>query len=209
TPVAVIQSSLDNLEQPGLNAIEQQTYVGRARDGLTRLASILTAMSEASRVEESLRSANPQSFDLVALLQDVSAAYQGAYSQHTIKLNCTESAATLFGSPELLVQALDKLVENAASFSNTGDTIVIGLDREPQTWLLSVSNRGPLLPADLKEHLFEPMVSLRTGNRPEEMHLGLGLHVVRLVAESFGGYGRAEDLEDGSGVRFTIVMPDV
>ena len=209
TPLAVIQSSLDNLEQPGLAATEQQTYVARARDGLTRLAGILTAMSEATRVEESLRSNNPQSFDLVALLQDVSAAYQGAYSQHTIQLACAEPTATLKGSPELLVQALDKLVENAVSFSNPGDTVVLKLNREQQHWLLSVSNRGPLLPAELKEHLFEPMVSLRARNHPEEVHMGLGLHVVRLVAESFGGYGRAEDLEDGSGVRFTIVLPNI
>lgn len=207
TPVAVIQSSLDNLEQPDLAITEQQTYIARARDGLTRLAGILTAMSEASRVEESLRNSNPQSFDLVALLKDVSAAYQDAYSAHTIRLACSEPAAPLLGSPELLVQALDKLIDNAVSFSSPGDTVVIGLDREPLHWHLWVSNRGPLLPADLKDHLFEPMVSLRENKQADEMHLGLGLHVVRLVAESFGGYGRAENLEDGSGVRFTMVLP--
>lgn len=207
TPVAVIQSSLDNLEQADLSAEEHTTYVNRARDGLARLAGILTSMSEASRVEESLYSSKPHPVDLVPLLKEVSAAYADAYNTHKLYLECPVESALIKGSPDLLVQALDKLVDNAASFSPPGDTIVIGLADQQGQWQLSVSNRGPQLPKDMQDRLFEPMVSLRNADSGSRTHLGLGLHVVRIIAEYFKGQVKASNLPDGSGVRFTLSFP--
>ena len=207
TPVAVIQSSLDNLEQPGLDAKEQHTYIIRARDGLNRLAGILTAMSEASRVEESLYSSKSGTFDLVPLLTEVCEAYRSVYNKHKIHLDCAEPRAQINGSPDLLVQALDKLVDNAASFSTPGDTIVISLNSDDGHWQIAVSNRGPNLPEDLQTRLFEPMVSLRDADGEGRMHLGLGLHVVRLIAQHFQGSVSAQNLPDGSGVRITLEFP--
>jgi signal transduction histidine kinase len=51
------------------------------------------------------------------------------------------------------------------------------------------------------------MVTLREGADPGAAHLGLGLYIVRLVAEYHGGAVRARNLVPGAGVRFEVELP--
>ncbi|MGI9295578.1 MAG: histidine kinase dimerization/phospho-acceptor domain-containing protein, partial [Pseudomonadales bacterium] len=79
TPIAVIQSSLENLEQG--TPEEADAYIERARGGLVRLNRILSAMSEASRLEESIRNNQICAFDLAPLLSELKTAYASVYSE--------------------------------------------------------------------------------------------------------------------------------
>ena len=75
-----------------------------------------------------------------------------------------------------------------------------------EQWALSVSNEGPALPAELQEHLFDPMVSLRQGESGG-VHMGLGLHIVRLIVDFHRGRVKAENLAAGDGVCVTMSFP--
>jgi signal transduction histidine kinase len=55
--------------------------------------------------------------------------------------------------------------------------------------------------------LFESMVSVRNAHSGTEPHLGLGLYIVRLIAEFHGGAAEALDREDGSGVVIRVRTP--
>jgi signal transduction histidine kinase len=203
TPIAVIQTSLENLEQTSAPA---GTYLARAREGLARLNRILTAMSEANRLEESIRNHQPETFDLVPLLREVSVAYGDVYPGHRVQLDMVAEAAPMRGVPELIIQALDKLLDNAASFTPANGVITLSLRSHGDSWQLAVGNEGPPLPEELQERLFDPMVSLRE-EEGEQLHLGLGLHIVRLIAEYHGGRVRAQNLPDHSGVQVTLDLP--
>ena len=206
TPIAVIQTSLENLEQATDQSRENSVYVTRAREGLLRLNGILTAMSEANRLEESIRGNHPQPIDLVPLLREVFDAYRGIYPQHELALELAVDSAPVLAVPELLVQALDKLVENAASFCPPGERISLRLAKAASHWELGVSNQGPLLPESLRDGLFDPMVSVREPTSPG-VHLGLGLHIVRLIVEFHHGRVTAANLPDGDGVQVLICLP--
>ena len=54
----------------------------------------------------------------------------------------------------------------------------------------------------MQGQLFDSMVSVR--EKSGQVHLGLGLHIVRLIMDFHGGRVRAENLDDGSGVRFIL-----
>jgi two-component system sensor histidine kinase ChvG len=198
TPIAVIQSSLDNLEQEPETG---QVYLERARQGLTRLANILTAMSEATRLEESVQSNQRETFDLVALCQALLRAYQGVYSDHVLVFESEREQWPMEGVPDLLAQMLDKLVDNATSFTPAGGRITLSLGDSS----LSVKNEGPLLPLEMQQQLFDSMVSVR--DKSDRVHLGLGLHIVRLIVDFHGASVQASNLEDGSGVIFTVEFP--
>ncbi|MCB1844593.1 MAG: hypothetical protein KDI09_16650, partial [Halioglobus sp.] len=101
TPIAVIQSSLENLEQAGTGDYERDTYLRRARDGLRRLQHMLTAMSEASRLEESIQSQELTRLDLVPLVQDVCAAYRSLYPTLRLSLDIEPATAPVNGAAEL------------------------------------------------------------------------------------------------------------
>jgi K+-sensing histidine kinase KdpD len=106
----------------------------------------------------------------------------------------------------LLAQALDKLVDNAVSLSEADCEISIGLQLQHDACLLSVANQGSRLPDVLHEQLFDSLVSLRDEAKSSQ-HLGLGLHIVRLVAEAHGGSVSASNLQKDAGVEFVILLP--
>lgn len=204
TPVAVIQSSLDNLENSHADD-GNQTYIDRAREGLRRLQHILSAMSEANRLEESIHNQEPTQINLAPLLQQVFQAYREIYTEHRLTLDLAADEAWVVAVPELLVQALDKLLDNAASFTPSGGAIALALQRRGDVWALSVSNTGPALSDNDRESIFEPMVSLRERGG-DDVHLGLGLHIVRLIADFHRGTVRAENLAQAAGVIITLEL---
>ncbi len=203
TPLAIVTSSLENLEHEPLSE-ESIGYTRRAREGAERLRNILNAMSEASRVEELMANVEPEIFDLATVLRSTVDAYRGVYADREFALGCGVETARLEGSPELIIQMLDKLVDNAVDFSGDGDTIEISLDGTDGAFVLTVMNPGPPLPEKMRTQLFDSMVSVRSAQ--EDRHLGLGLYVARLIATGHGGSITADNVEDG--VVFKINLPD-
>ncbi|HLU06403.1 MAG TPA: ATP-binding protein, partial [Woeseiaceae bacterium] len=202
TPLTIVTSSLENLEHEPLSA-ESAMYTERAREGTARLHRILNAMSEASRVEELIEQAETEVFDLDTVLSSTVTAYAGAWPLRRFTYLGETAGAKMEGSPELVIQMLDKLVDNAVGFSSDGDEIVIRLRRDNGGYTLSVTNPGPPLPERMRSQLFDSLVSVRSGDTGK--HLGLGLFIARLIATGHGGSITAFDVE--SGVTFEVRFP--
>lgn len=199
TPLTIVRSSLENLDHEPLSD-EALQYTARARDGVERLQKTLNAMSEANRVEEMIGNAESERFDLHRVLSSTVAAYADAWPERRLSFRCPLDDADMLGAPELVIQMLDKLVDNAVEFSADGDEIRIALDRDGSQYVLAVDNPGPPLPEKMRSQLFDSMISVRAGNEPE--HLGLGLFIARLIAEAHRGSISAENIEGG--VRFEV-----
>ncbi|MBL0162184.1 MAG: HAMP domain-containing protein [Xanthomonadales bacterium] len=206
TPLAIVKSSLDNLDHQDLPA-DAQPYLDRARDGAGRLGGIVRAMSESSRVERAIASAEAEDFDLRDLVAGCAEGYRALAGSRAIRTELPDTALPFHGAPDLIAQALDKLFDNARSFSSEDGWIRITLDSNDSGVNLRMANSGPLLPPTMQDRLFDSLVSLRERNTRgagETPHLGLGLHVVRLVAELHNGHASAHNLADGSGVEFSL-----
>ena len=202
TPLTIVRSSLDNLESEQVPP-SARLYLERARQGSERLNAILIAMGAATRVEEAIGSAERASFDLVPLLESAVAAYRGAFPQRGFRAELAPAPLKLSGAPDLIVQMLDKLIDNAVDFSPPGATIVVRLLEDAGAAVVEVDNPGPALPQDVPGRLFESLWQSRTGAESQP-HFGLGLYIVRLIAEFHGGEALAANLPDGSGVRFSV-----
>ncbi|HEV7608747.1 MAG TPA: ATP-binding protein [Steroidobacteraceae bacterium] len=202
TPLTIIRSSLENLESEP-DSDNAKVYVSRAREGSERLGAILTAMGAATRVEEAIAHSERQRFDLAALVRTAVGAYGGAFPQRQFRCEVPPDAVEMTGAPDLIVQMLDKLIDNAVDFSVDGATISVVLRAEGSIAELSVANPGPSLPAEAATRLFESLWQSRaeSDKRP---HLGLGLYIVRLIAEFHGGSAQAANLPDNSGAIFTV-----
>ena len=204
TPLAIVKSSLDNLEHAAL-PVEAQPYLARARDGVARLGALVRAMSESSRMERAIAAAEPEDVDLREVVRGCAEAYRPLVGAR--RLDCVLPAAPLYlhGAPELVAQALDKLLDNALSFTPPDGWLRLTLRNAPDGAEIELANQGPPLPAAMAGRLFDSLVSLRDKATPGGApHLGLGLYVVRLVAERHGGVASARNLDDGSGVAFSL-----
>jgi len=205
TPLTIVRSSLDNLDSEDLRDTERR-FVTRAREGSLRLQSILSALGAAARVEESITQAEFVNFDLCELLASAVAAYRGGFPQAHFVLETPAGPCFIRGAPDLIVQLLDKLIENAVDFTPSSGSIAVRLQRAGGNYLLQVSNDGPPIPAALHGRLFESLFERREG-QGDKPHFGLGLYIVRLVAEFHGGTAVADNRPDGGGAVFTITLP--
>jgi dedicated sortase system histidine kinase len=202
TPLTIVRSSLENLEHEKLSD-DAKKYTERALEGSARLQKILNAMGEASRTEELMENADLEDFDLGAVLNLTVAAYADAWPERQIEFHQSTRDAKINGSPELIIQMLDKLVDNAVDFTSPGETIGISLDAGADSLILSVSNPGPPLPEKMRNELFDSLVSVRRGD--SDRHLGLGLYIARLIAE--GHNGSIEAANTNNGVSFQVRLP--
>jgi signal transduction histidine kinase len=148
TPVAVVRSSLDNLRATSLPD-EARVYIDRAQHGLNRLTHILTRMTEATRLEQSLGRGSVgerERFDLVAVVAGCVDGYRAAYPAKSITLRVPDGEVRVDGAPELVAQMLDKLVANAIEFATGDAPVVVSVERGDDQVRISVDNEGPALP---------------------------------------------------------------
>ena len=202
TPLAIVRSSLENLEHEDLPA-DALEYTTRAKAGTDRLRKILSAMSEASRTEELIDNAETEDFDVASIIESAVRGYADAWPDRDFTFNGADAECIVHGAPELIVQMLDKLIDNAIDFTSVGDGIDVSVSAGPDTVTISVANPGPPLPEKMRDELFRSMVSVR-GSKSDK-HLGLGLYVARLIAEGHNGSISADNIEGG--VRFSITLP--
>ncbi|MBD3647521.1 MAG: proteobacterial dedicated sortase system histidine kinase, partial [Pseudomonadales bacterium] len=116
TPVTVIRSSLDNLSMEALTG-DAQVYLERANQGAARLASILSSMTEATRLEQSLDAAEVEIFDLAEVVRGCIKGYELAWPDREFSLSVEAEPVKIDGLPEAIAQMLDTLVRNALDFS--------------------------------------------------------------------------------------------
>ena len=209
TPLAIVKSSLDNLEhalqERAALPPDAQPYLARARDGVARLGALVRAMSESSRMERSITAAEPEDVDLREVVHGCADAYGALVGTRRLDCVLPDAPVYLHCAPELIAQALDKLLDNALSFTPPDGWLRLTLRGTPDGAEIELANQGPPLPVAMQGRLFDSLVSLRDKAIPGDApHLGLGLYVVRLVAERHGGVASARNLEDGSGVAFSL-----
>lgn len=206
TPVAVVRSSLENLQSLEQTELSQK-YLDRASEGVERLGKIITTMSEATRLEQSIQSNEPEPFDLQKVINGCMQGYQLTYPNQLFTLDVCQNKLPMQGAPEFIAQLLDKLINNALEFSQANTAINVTLQSKDTQAVLSVSNTGPLLPEGLSEHIFDSMVSVRSQHMQQQPHLGLGLYIVRLVCDYHKGSVTAQNNTQNNGVTFTVSLP--
>ena len=201
TPLAIIRHSLENSAEVN-EPEEKQAYLERALKGVDRLELILRQLQEATRLEKALEQVETRPFNLCELLEASLRNYKAIHPDLAFHLDdCTGLRAN--GAPELVYQALEKLMDNAVDFHRPGTPITLSVRESPELLWICVENLGPALPRDMD--LFQSMISIRENSR-KQPHLGLGLYLVRLIADFHRGDTRAENLPGGDGVRFCFSL---
>ena len=147
TPLAIVKSSLDNLEHALQDhaALPDQAgpYLARARDGVARLGALVRAMSESSRMERSIEAAEPEDVDLRDVVRGCADGYRPLIGTRRLECELPESPLPLHGAPELIAQALDKLLDNALSFTPEHGWLRLSLRPVERGAEIELANQGP------------------------------------------------------------------
>ncbi|MEL0629924.1 proteobacterial dedicated sortase system histidine kinase [Psychromonas aquatilis] len=206
TPVAVVRSSLDNLSHfPAEPA--QKKYIQRSQQGIQRLNKILTSMSEASRIEESLQQAEKQTLDLTVLMNGCLQGYEMIYPDSSFQGDLTSAPLLIDADPDFIVQLLDKIVHNAVEFSAEQQPVHLSLKQAKDAAILAIENTGPLLATSTEQDLFQSMISIRPASQQHDTHLGLGLYIAKMICDYHHANIAIQNNSDLTGVVVTITFP--
>lgn len=203
-PLNTLSTSLDNLAAEHPN-VQDSKYLASAMRGVNRIGSIVQNLADAANLEESLQGEEFEQIDIEQLLANYVANCSLTHRNCKFVFRGTNAPVWVDASDFRIEQLLDKIIDNAVDFHRSNSPIKVQLDSYHEHLQISVANRGPLLPDSAEKYLFDSMVSHRG---PENrLHFGLGLYVVRVIAEYHGGQVRAMNLPDGSGVAIIVQLP--
>lgn len=203
TPIAIVRSSLDNLLLDVSEDNQKQT-IQRALEGTQRLGEIINRMRQASGVKQAMQSAQFEEIDFYQMLSQMVDGFRQSFPDYhfEFKSNCQSIPWSI--STDLMAELVDKLLSNAMDFSEPKTAIVVGVFKSENRLSLSVTNSGPVIPKKNLRRIFQSLISIRERPNSNSPNLGLGLYIVKLIANFHGANVKAENLSDKSGVRFSV-----
>ena len=203
-PLNTLSTSLQNLadEHPD---IDDSKYLESAKRGVNRIGSIVQNLADAANLEEALEAEELENIDLNELLASYVANCGSSHVGVSFQYKGSPAPVHSLVSDFRIEQMLDKLIDNAVDFHRAGTPIRVQLECYGDLLQIMVANRGAALSEERLHTIFDSMVSHRGPDN--RLHFGLGLHVVRIIAEHHGGTVSALNLADASGVAFVVRLP--
>jgi signal transduction histidine kinase len=116
------------------------------------------------------------------------------------------SGAVVQADAERLAMALDSLIENAVKHTDPGDRIAVLAGREGDSVRISVADSGTGIAGPDLAHLFDRFTRVDRGRAREAGGVGLGLSIVKAIAEAHGGSVAARSTA-GAGTVFSLSVP--
>ncbi|MEP7057767.1 MAG: ATP-binding protein, partial [Caldimonas sp.] len=163
---------------------------------VAELDALVEEVLLASRLDANAELARPEPVDLLALAVEEGARVQAAVEGR---------APSFVGDERLLRRALRNLLENARRYGGADISVAIDERARGDGVDLRVCDRGPGIPEAMRERIFEPFFRL-PGHAEQAGGVGLGLSLVKQIAERHGGRVRCE-ARDGGGSCFVIELP--
>jgi signal transduction histidine kinase len=194
SPLARLKMAFAMLEDA---APAQRERLSREIDvNIAELDALVEEVLLASRLEAGSAVGEMHPVELLALGAEEAARAEVAFEPET-------DSARVDGQERLLRRALRNLLDNARRYG--GPDVELSLESVAGGYEFAVSDRGPGVPAEMRERIFEPFYRL-PGHAEMAGGVGLGLSLVKQIAERHGGSVRCRP-RDGGGSRFVLFLP--
>jgi two-component system osmolarity sensor histidine kinase EnvZ len=196
-PLARMRLALEMLKTPPTPSL-----ISRLECDIEEINGLIANLLDLARsMERGLSRETPTAVNLAAWLTALGADF--STPQHPIVVSCAPGQCAL--PPNTLRRALGNLLQNAQRHAPDGTVELVGT-RDVAGCTLSVLDRGPGIPSERIEVMFEPFVRLDASRCPQGGGAGLGLAIVRELARA-NGWQVTLDNRDGGGLAAHITIP--
>lgn len=200
TPIANIMLYTQLLmEQPGntacLDALEGQTK---------KLQSLIEALVKTSRLESGVIALHPVPGKLLPMLESAVSQLAPKAAEKGIQIVLESSDADAVFDPKWTEEALYNLLDNAVKYTPAGGAVRVTATAYQMFSAIHVSDTGPGIPEEEQPRVFQRFY--RGAEHAEEEGVGIGLYLVRQIAEGQGGYVKVVS-QAGMGSTFSLYLP--
>ena len=210
-PLAPLRTSLELLRRDADTAGRQAQALSVMDRQLSHLTSLVDQLMDAARISSGKIVLEWKDIDVVELVRTVAEDHTALFSSAGLQLELRLPERPLYvgGDRLRLSQALGNLLANATKFTPRGGTVSLAVepDVSEEHVYLTVSDTGAGIEPGMQERLFKPFVQGAATAAHGRSGLGLGLALVRGLAESHGGTVEAHSEGAGKGARFSIRLP--
>lgn len=206
TPLAALKIHADNLVRADTEE-QRLRSTGNLIKGLDRSLRLANQMLALSRSHTEIDPASLQRINLCDVLHEIIAQQEQVYAargQSIAAKGLDAEAVWVLGDEMKLHQLFRNLFDNASRYGTPGSTITVALVRENSSLRFSIANDGPAIPEEMREKVFEPYTRL-PGQTVEGN--GLGLAIVREVANQHHASVSLDALSAENGTRVTVIFP--
>lgn len=205
TPLAALRLQMQLAERAASDAERGEAFVA-LRGGLERATRVVEQLLTLARQEPDGAPQKHEVVDLAALARSVVADRSLLAEAKAVDLGVADAAAlTVHGDPDALRIALSNLVDNALRHTPRGGRVDVGVRRDGDRALLEVVDDGPGIPAAERERVFDRFY--RRADAAESGGGGLGLAIVRGIAQRHGATVTLEDGPAGRGLAARLRIP--
>lgn len=173
------------------------------------MTSLVDDLLDVSRVTRGLVKLDRGVVDFAHVLRDAveQVSPMIRVRRHRLTLDLSPDVAIVEGDEKRLVQMLSNLLHNAAKFTPEGGHIVLTTSVQAGQVVVKVADNGVGMSPELVEHVFELFVQAKRTPDRATGGLGLGLALVKSLAELHGGHVTCESPGSGQGATFTVALP--
>ncbi|MFE9024597.1 DUF4118 domain-containing protein [Streptomyces sp. NPDC007808] len=202
TPLAGIKAAVSSLRSDDVewSQEDQAELLEAIEEGADRLDHLVGNLLDMSRLQTGMVTPIVRETDLDEVIP---LALVGV-AEDSVDLDVPETLPMVAVDKGLLERSVANVVENAVKYSPPGEKVLVSASAIADRVEVRVMDRGPGVPDEAKNRIFEPFQ--RYGDAPRGNGVGLGLAVARGFAEATGGTLTAEDTP-GGGLTMVLSLP--
>ncbi len=204
SPLARLQIALGLARRPNADLPRE---FDRIEQELARLDELIGEILSLSRLDDPGRALSAEPVGIEELLETLIENARLEAEPRSVRVLVTMPASlSVRGDRELLFRAIENVLRNAVRFAPEGSAVELTVERSGDQALIRVSDRGPGVPPEALERIFEPFFSVAKARDRDAAGFGIGLAITARVVALHGGSVRACNRPDG-GLQVELRLP--
>lgn len=193
TPLSTIRATAGTLADPTV-ALEPEEGRAMAREidaEADRLARLVSGLLDMSRIAGGALQTSSEAMPVAEIVEPALQRARAGLGHRPVEVAIPDDLPPVAVDPVLANQVLDNLLENASHHTPSDALLRISAERDGEAVRVRVEDAGPGVPPDAMAHLFEKFYRVPARRGPARRGTGLGLALVKGLAEAMGGSVRA------------------
>jgi two-component system OmpR family sensor kinase len=207
SPLTLVRTEVDVALARAREPADYQRVLRNVQDEVEHMSRVIDQLLLLAQADAGNLPLLRASIDVADFVEETAARWQAVAEAGGVTLEVeAPSAGVVDGDPVLLRTVIDNLVDNAIRYSPTLAPVTLSARRSNGEWLIEVADRGPGVPREMRERIFERFARADSVRTRRGGGVGLGLALSAAVVRAHGGTLELAD-ENGQGARFRVHLP--